>query len=66
MKLTHLLGYFRLLTQINVWIGSNATILPGVNIGNGTVIGAGSVVTKDVPKNTVFAGIPAKLIKEIQ
>ncbi|WP_249898884.1 sugar O-acetyltransferase [Paenibacillus sp. PK3_47] len=49
----------------NVWIGSNATILPGVTIGNNSVIGAGSVVTKDVPENTVAAGVPAKFIKMI-
>jgi acetyltransferase-like isoleucine patch superfamily enzyme len=49
----------------NVWIGSNATILPGVTIGDNSVVAAGAVVTKDVPKNTVVAGVPAKLVKEI-
>ena len=48
----------------NVWIGSNATILPGITIGNNSVVAAGAVVTKDVPKNTVVAGVPAKVIKE--
>lgn len=47
----------------DVWIGTNATILPGVNIGNGAVIAAGSVVTRDVPKNAIVAGVPAKVIK---
>jgi acetyltransferase-like isoleucine patch superfamily enzyme len=47
------------------WIGANAVILPGVNIGRNSVVGAGSVVTKDVPERTVFAGSPAKLIKKI-
>jgi acetyltransferase-like isoleucine patch superfamily enzyme len=50
----------------NVWIGSNATILPGVTIGDNSVVAAGAVVTKDVPANTVVAGVPAKFIKSIQ
>lgn len=49
----------------NVWIGANATILPGVTIGENSVVAAGAVVTKDVPNNTVVAGIPAKIIKDI-
>ena len=49
----------------NVWIGANATICKGVTIGNGAVIAAGAVVTTDVPENTVYGGVPAKLIKEI-
>ena len=48
-----------------VWIGAHATILPGVTIGNGAVIAAGAVVTKDVPPNTVVGGVPAKKIKDI-
>ena len=44
----------------NVWIGSNATILQGVTIGDGAIIGANAVVTRDVPENTVAAGVPAK------
>lgn len=47
----------------NVWIGSNACIMPGVHIGKGSIIGANSVVTHDVPDYTVVAGIPAKIIK---
>lgn len=50
----------------NVWIGANATILPGVSIGDGAVIAAGAVVTKDVPENNVAAGVPAKVIKQIE
>src|SRR5690625_859263 len=49
----------------NVWIGSNATILPGVTIGVNSVVAAGAVVTKDVPKDTVVAGVPAKVVKDI-
>ena len=47
----------------DVWIGHNAVIMPGVNIGNGAVIGAGAVVTKDVEAYSVVAGVPAKKIK---
>lgn len=49
----------------NVWIGANVTILPGVEIGDCAVVGAGSVVTKNVPANTVVAGNPAVVIREI-
>ena len=49
----------------NVWVGGNVCILPGVNIGDNVVIAAGSVVTKDIPANTVAAGNPCKVIKEI-
>ncbi|MDE7263597.1 MAG: sugar O-acetyltransferase [Anaeroplasmataceae bacterium] len=50
----------------NVWIGSHATILSGVTIGDGVVIAAGAVVTKNIPKNVVVAGVPAKIIKQIE
>ena len=49
----------------NVWIGGNACIMPGVTIGNNVVIGAGSVVTKDVPDNVIAAGNPCKIIRTI-
>lgn len=49
----------------NAWIGAGATILPGISIGENAVVAAGAVVTKDVPANTVVAGIPAKVIKSL-
>jgi acetyltransferase-like isoleucine patch superfamily enzyme len=49
----------------NVWIGDKVTILPGVEIGNGVVIGANSVVTKDIPSYCVVGGNPAKVIKQL-
>ena len=49
----------------DVWIGANATILPGVTIGNHVVVAAGAVVTHDVPANTVVGGIPAKVLKAL-
>lgn len=47
----------------HVWIGTRVTILKGVTIGDNAIIAAGSVVTKDVPNNTIVAGVPAKVIK---
>ena len=49
----------------NVWIGGNTAILPGVHIGSNTVIGAGSVVTKDIPDWVVAAGNPCRVVKQI-
>jgi acetyltransferase-like isoleucine patch superfamily enzyme len=49
----------------NVWIGTHSVILPGVTIGNRAIIGAGSIVTKDVPANSIAVGNPAKVIKNI-
>lgn len=48
-----------------VWIGAGATILPGVTIGENSVVAAGAVVSKDVPANTIVGGVPAKIIKSI-
>ena len=50
----------------NSWIGGGAIILPGVNVGNGCVIGAGAVVTKDIPDNAVAMGNPARVVKIIE
>ncbi|AKP67457.1 transferase [Companilactobacillus ginsenosidimutans] len=49
----------------DVWIGGNVTIIAGVHIGNNVIVGAGAVVTKDVPDNTVVGGVPAKKIKSL-
>jgi maltose O-acetyltransferase len=49
----------------NVWIGMNVCILPGVTIGDNSIIGAGSVVTKDVPSNEIWVGNPAKLVRRV-
>ena len=49
----------------HVWIGSNATVLPGVTIGDWAVVAAGAVVTKDVPPYTVAGGVPARVLKTI-
>ena len=48
-----------------VWIGSNATILPGVTIGDGAIVAAGAVVTRDVPDNTIVGGVPASVMRSL-
>ena len=50
----------------NCWIGAGATILPGVTVGENSVVGANSVVTKDIPDNCIAVGSPAKVVKEIK
>ena len=49
----------------NAWIGAGATVLPGVTIGQNSIVAAGAVVTKNVPDNTIVGGIPAQFIKNI-
>ena len=49
----------------NVWIGDKATVLSGVQIGNNVIVAANSVVTKDVPSNTIVAGVPAIVVKQL-
>lgn len=58
--------YYGINVGDGTWIGGRSTILPGVNIGKGCIIAAGSVVTKDVPDNTMVGGVPAKQLKELQ
>ena len=50
----------------NAWLGANVTVLPGVTIGDGAVVAAGAVVTKDVPPDTVAAGVPARVIRRVK
>lgn len=50
----------------DVWLGANVTVLPGVTIGNNVIIGAGAVVNKDIPNNSIAVGVPARVIKEIE
>lgn len=49
----------------NAWIGAGATILPGVTVGRNAVVAAGAVVSRDVPPNTVVAGVPARVVKHL-
>jgi acetyltransferase-like isoleucine patch superfamily enzyme len=49
-----------------VWIGANAVVLPGVTIGDGAIVAAGAVVSRDVPSYTVVAGVPARVIRTIE
>lgn len=54
-----------ILVKKNAWIGAGAVILPGVTIGENSIVAAGAVVTQDVPSNTIVGGVPAKHIKHI-
>jgi acetyltransferase-like isoleucine patch superfamily enzyme len=54
-----------ILIKKNAWIGAGATILPGVTVGENSIIAAGALVTKDVPDNTIVGGVPAKIINSI-
>ena len=58
--------FFAVVTiEDEVWVGANATILPGVTVGRGAVVAAGAVVTAHVPPMTVVAGVPARIIRQI-
>lgn len=60
-----LIGQIFAKTGDNVWIGSHVVINPGVTIGDNSVIGAGSVVTKDIPANVIAVGVPCRVLREI-
>ena len=49
----------------NVWLGANVTVLPGITIGDNSVVAAGAVVTKDIPENTIAGGVPARAMRAI-
>lgn len=55
-----------ILIGTDVWVGANATILPGVTIGDNAIVAAGAVVTRDVLPNTIVGGVPARFIKHIE
>lgn len=61
----HLIQRRKIVVEDDAWIGAHATILPGVRIGRGAVIGAGAVVTREVPDNSIAAGVPARVIRSI-
>ena len=50
----------------NVWLGRSAAVMPGVTVGDGSVIGANSVVTRDIPPNSFAAGAPARVIRKLE
>ncbi|WP_125579298.1 DapH/DapD/GlmU-related protein [Lacticaseibacillus suibinensis] len=52
--------------KTGAWLGANVTVLPGVTIGEHAIVGAGAVVTKDVPANTIVAGVPAQVIRPVK
>ena len=54
----------KIIIEDDVWIGRNAIVMPGIKIGKGSIIGAGSVVTKDVEPSSIMGGVPANLIKK--
>lgn len=58
-------SFGRITVGNNVFIGMNAMVMPGVNIGDNVIIGSGSIVTKDIPSNSVACGVPAKVIESI-
>jgi len=66
LKLKKLEKRKKVIIKNDSWIGTGVIILPGITIGEGSVCGAGSVVTKDVEPNTIVAGVPAKVIRKLQ
>ena len=64
-KYRHIVKFGKINVKENCFIGANVTIMPGVTIGPNSVVAAGSVVTKDVPPNSVWGGVPAKHLKTL-
>lgn len=62
----HLISKGEIKIGRNVWIGDKATILGGVTIGDNAIIGAGSIVTHDIPSDSMAAGVPAKVVKQLK
>ncbi|QDA60342.1 sugar O-acetyltransferase [Hymenobacter jejuensis] len=54
-----------IIVKRGAWLGANATVMPGVTIGENAIVGAGAVVTKDVPANSIVAGVPARVVKHL-
>jgi maltose O-acetyltransferase len=50
----------------DVWLGDNVTVLPGITIGDNVVVGAGAVVTKDIPDNSLALGVPARVVRKLE
>jgi len=67
-KLNHKIDPVRSFIKIgnDSWLGTGVIVLPGITIGESSIIGAGSVVTKDVPSHSIYAGVPARFIKKIE
>lgn len=65
-EIRHMLQTEPVVIRRKAWIGAGAIILPGVTVGENAIIAAGAVVTKDVPDNTVVAGVPAKILRKIK
>lgn len=63
--LRHTLSVKPVIIRRNAWIGAGTVILPGVTVGENAIVAAGAVVTKNVPDNTVVAGVPAKILRNI-
>jgi acetyltransferase-like isoleucine patch superfamily enzyme len=55
----------KIVVEDHAWIGAHATILPGVRIGRGAIVGAGAVVSRDVPPGSIVAGVPARVVREL-
>lgn len=64
-EMRHTLQVEPVMIRRNAWIGAGAIILPGVTVGENAIVAAGAVVTKDVPDNAVVAGVPAKMLRNI-